>query len=90
MKMGKKMMSDLAGSIPGADEMVSYAEIMKLVQMMQFEVVVFDTAPTGHTLKLLKLPGLVEKSFGKLLGMKNMITPLINQVGCNNSIFMNN
>jgi len=81
MTMGKNLIKEFTTSVPGIDEMVSYAEIMNLVKAMKFEVVVFDTAPTGHTLKLLKLPNTVEKVFGKFMGMKSMISPLLSQFG---------
>lgn len=47
---------------------------------MNFSVVVFDTAPTGHTLHLLHLPETFEKVFGRLMGMGSGLGGMISQM----------
>jgi arsenite-transporting ATPase len=71
---------ELTSSIPGIDEAMGFAQIMKLVQSMEFEVIVFDTAPTGHTLRFLALPEILNKGLDKLMQMKNKLSGIFSAV----------
>lgn len=76
----RRTMSSLMNAIPGIDEYMSYTEVFRLVRSLDYSVVVFDTAPTGHTLRLLAFPDLVESGMNKLLRIKNSIAPMLNQM----------
>eukprot|EP00013_Stygamoeba_regulata_P025237 CAMPEP_0177648298 /NCGR_PEP_ID=MMETSP0447-20121125/10755_1 /TAXON_ID=0 /ORGANISM="Stygamoeba regulata, Strain BSH-02190019" /LENGTH=340 /DNA_ID=CAMNT_0019150933 /DNA_START=142 /DNA_END=1164 /DNA_ORIENTATION=- len=71
------LFKDLATAMPGIDEAMSFAEVLKLVKTLEFSVVVFDTAPTGHTLRLLQFPALLEKAIDKLGGLKSKFGGLL-------------
>ena len=60
-------------SFPGMDEVFALEEIMNLVQSVEYDVVVFDTAPTGHTLKALTAPDSFNKFLLRILRMKSRV-----------------
>merc|ERR1712127_877561 len=73
------MGAELTSSIPGIDEAMSFSELMKQGHNLDFDVVVFDTAPTGHTLRLLSFPTILEKALGKVMELKDRFGGLIGQ-----------
>ena len=56
--------ADLADALetspPGLDELVSLLKVLELIRSKQYDRIVLDTAPTGHTLRLLALPELMD------------------------------
>lgn len=74
------MMQDLAFSIPGVDEAMSFAEVLKQVKSLDFEVIIFDTAPTGHTLRFLQFPTVMERALEKLSQLSKQFGPMLQTV----------
>ncbi|OLN85634.1 ATPase GET3 [Colletotrichum chlorophyti] len=72
------MMQDLAFAIPGIDEAMSFAEVLKQVKSMSYETIIFDTAPTGHTLRFLSFPSVLEKALAKVSQLSTQYGPLLN------------
>lgn len=66
-------------AIPGMDEFCSFSNIIKLADTNEYTTIIFDTAPTGHTLRFLELPETANKmmeiftklkdNFGGMLSM---------------------
>ncbi|KAL5486948.1 hypothetical protein EMCRGX_G019492 [Ephydatia muelleri] len=78
--LAKELFTEFADSLPGIDEAKSFFQVMALVQELQFSVVVFDTAPTGHTLRFLSMPGLFEKGLNKISQLKSRFGSLFSQL----------
>jgi arsenite-transporting ATPase len=43
-------------SLPGIDELAGLLEITRFAETGQYDLIVIDTAPTGHTLRMLAMP----------------------------------
>jgi arsenite-transporting ATPase len=46
----------VAQSLPGIDEMLSLVKVMELLDQKQQDLIILDTAPTGHLLRFLEMP----------------------------------
>ncbi len=44
---------------PGVDEAIAFAKVLEFIENPEYDLVIFDTAPTGHTLRLLGLPDIL-------------------------------
>ncbi|KAL5069464.1 hypothetical protein RYX36_020351 [Vicia faba] len=84
--MGLGMIQDQLGELklgelldtppPGLDEAIAISKVMQFLESPEYNMftrIVFDTAPTGHTLRLLSLPDFLDASIGKILKLRQKI-----------------
>lgn len=69
--------AELTSAIPGIDEAMAFGTLMRSVREMDYEVIVFDTAPTGHSLRLMNFPQLLEKALGMMRGVMGQFGPMM-------------
>ena len=69
---------DIARVSPGAEEAALFERFARLIEEAgsRFDRVVFDTAPTGQTLRLLSLPELMSAWIGGLIGQRKKVNTL--------------
>lgn len=53
--------------IPGLDEALAFDQLLRYVEDPRFDVIIFDTAPTGHTLRFLSLPEVLDSWMDRIL-----------------------
>jgi len=70
-----EILGDMAG-FPGMEEYFGMEMIYTLMNDASYDVVVFDTAPTGHTLKMLTAPDAIRAFILRILRMKAKIENL--------------
>ncbi len=72
----------LGGSaMPGADEVAALQQLLTYLEDERFDRVVIDTAPTGHTLRLLELPDMLDSLLGRLLEWRERIGGMFEGLG---------
>jgi len=68
-------------TVPGIDEAMALTTVLGHIDSGKYEVVVFDTAPTGHTLRLLQLPDVLKAGIDKLNSWSAKLGGLMSNVG---------
>ncbi|KAH0572984.1 Arsenical pump-driving ATPase [Spironucleus salmonicida] len=68
-------------SMPGMDELMSFVEVMDIATQNTYKTVIFDTAPTGHTLRFLEIPQTAKQMKTIFTSMKQMMGPMLQMMG---------
>ncbi len=56
---------------PGIDEALAFGKVLEYIESEHiYDLIIFDTAPTGHTLRLLSLPETLSGWIGKILKLR--------------------
>lgn len=61
---------DLAGEMPGIDEIAAFDKFLQYMQSTEYDMIIFDTAPTGHALRFLSLPDVLDSWIGKIITLR--------------------
>jgi arsenite-transporting ATPase len=65
------------GSMPGADEAAAMQQLLEYLDDPRFDRVVVDTAPTGHTLRLLELPEVMDSMLGRVAKLRQQFSGMM-------------
>lgn len=77
-----KKQLDAASVSPGAHESALFDKMLELIitKSKEYDLIVFDTAPTGHTVRLLSLPEILGKWIDSLLKKRRKMVKLKSMV----------
>jgi arsenite-transporting ATPase len=70
----------LGGSMPGADEAAAMRLLLDYTDDDRFDRVVIDTAPTGHTLRLLELPETMDSMVGTIMQLRERFSGMMDSM----------
>jgi arsenite-transporting ATPase len=74
------LLKNMKSSFPGIDEAINLKYLGALINDSKYDLVIFDTAPTGHTLRFLEMPSIIGKSLEKMLQLKAQYGTMIQSV----------
>ncbi|MCE5213792.1 MAG: TRC40/GET3/ArsA family transport-energizing ATPase [Methanobacterium sp.] len=64
---------DMASMSPGIDEAAAFDKFLQYMTTDEYDFVIFDTAPTGHTLRLLSFPEMMDSWVGKMIKIRRQV-----------------
>lgn len=64
---------DMASMSPGIDEAAAFDKFLQYMMTDEYDMVIFDTAPTGHTLRFLSFPEMMDSWVGKMIKVRRQI-----------------
>ncbi|MEF8825836.1 MAG: TRC40/GET3/ArsA family transport-energizing ATPase [Halapricum sp.] len=78
--LGDDMADPFGAAMPGTDEAAAMRLLLQYLDDERFDRVVVDTAPTGHTLRLLELPDVMETMIGRLVAFRERMSGVMESV----------
>ena len=76
--MGLDDVFDVSGFTPGIDEIAAFDKFLHFMNSDEYDIIIFDTAPTGHALRFLSLPDVLDSWVGKLIKMRVKLSGMMN------------
>jgi arsenite-transporting ATPase len=76
--LGLDEMIGMVDMSPGIDEVAAFDKFLQYMNCDDYDVIVFDTAPTGHTLRFLSLPDVLDSWVGKIILIRMRFSGIIN------------
>ena len=67
---------DVARASPGAEEAALFDRFTRIIEEPGFQRIIFDTAPSGQTLRLLSMPELMTDWIGALISQRRKVNSL--------------
>jgi arsenite-transporting ATPase len=80
MPIEKNVLDDIPNEVaPGLDELIALEKVMNFMTE-DYDVIVWDTAPTGHTLRLLFLPTTIDSYTTGVIKLRLRLSSILNTI----------
>ncbi len=76
--MGLEDVFDISGFTPGIDEIAAFDKFLQFINSKEYDIIIFDTAPTGHALRFLSLPDVLDSWIGKMIKIRMKLSGFMN------------